>query len=288
MDALDHPYGVGMRIQDNCPVGSQECSKRSGTAHGFVSCCPRDSNCATSQGTYCCPDDMKESECRDLIIDKAHCANETWSLFESGHDGGLFCCEAQDIGWWGLLGGDRGYVGCGPNGPSRSGDLVVSPITQSECSQATGSIPTHVRLNLTATALPSGTVPPTTVPSSTAPRPTSVSATSETTIATSTSGPVDSDPPSTSSNNTGAIAGGVVGGVAGVALIAAAIFFLLRRRRRQPEPAPPIPVASPINRMNELEGKDMPHELEGQQRSELDAQSPPGEQHDHTKRFELP
>lgn len=134
MDVLDRPYGVGMRIQNNCPVGSQECSKRSGTAHGFVSCCPRDSTCATSDGTYCCPDDMKESECRDLVIDGAHCANETWSLFQSGLDDGFFCCEAQDIGWWGSLGGNRGYVGCGPNGSSNSDDHVVSPVAQSEYS----------------------------------------------------------------------------------------------------------------------------------------------------------
>ena len=154
--------------------------------------------------------------------------------------------------------------------------------------QATASIATHVHWTLTSTALPSGTVAPTTVPSSTAARPTSVSATSETTIATSTSGLVDGDEPSTSSNNTGAIAGGVVGGVAGVALIAAAIFFLLRRRRRQPEPAPPVPVASPNHRVNELEAEATPQELDGQQRSEMDGQSPPWEQHGQTKRFELP
>ncbi|PKY06149.1 hypothetical protein P168DRAFT_103150 [Aspergillus campestris IBT 28561] len=133
MDVLDLPYGVGMRIQTNCPIGSQECSNKSGTVNGFVSCCPRESTCSTSNGVYCCPDEMEESECRELVIDGAHCANETWSMFASGLNGGLFCCEAQDIGWWGKLGGNNGYVGCGPDGPSASSEYIVTPMAQSEC-----------------------------------------------------------------------------------------------------------------------------------------------------------
>ncbi|OQE35393.1 hypothetical protein PENCOP_c013G04622 [Penicillium coprophilum] len=251
------PSGFAIRRNGSCLQG--ECSTKAWnetkSSHDFFRCCPSNSICSDKYTGICCPD---EADCRATISKPAHCANETWDLYQND-DGGYFCCDQSELGFKISAG-----VGCAVRGdPTVTGRAwlpVLSP-----------------GVNTTSS---SSAIPSTSPTSSTTSSTTSDSSSPSTGYVTPSSYPTSS---SSSSSHTGAIAGGVVGGVVGLAIIFASFWFFMRRRPKkqsqqdqtpvteatmaQYHPVPPSEIRSELDshstRPSELEGPASASELPG-------------------------
>lgn len=112
------PYGFAIRRNGSCLQEENYCVRAWNltlTSEDFYRCCPGgETYCSAEHPGLCCPD---KADCKRLISNPAHCANETWNLYENDEDGGYFCCEQGTTGFI------RKNVGVGC---AKKGDLSVS------------------------------------------------------------------------------------------------------------------------------------------------------------------
>ncbi|PKY02573.1 hypothetical protein P168DRAFT_320135 [Aspergillus campestris IBT 28561] len=118
--------GFALRAKDSCPSGTNPCYQTWG---GFLSCCPNTSQCFEYENgapnSFCCPG---ESNCANFIDPKPHCADESWTMFESD---GMFCCLEDQSGFWTAEKGHNGSVGCSDGDPGSNLRTLLNPAEQS-------------------------------------------------------------------------------------------------------------------------------------------------------------
>ncbi|KAK5654034.1 hypothetical protein OQA88_7712 [Cercophora sp. LCS_1] len=234
------PSGFALRLNgSSCLSQEVDCGT---TVAPYRVCCPAGSFCPAQYNVNCCP---SADNCTSSLIESPRCANETWDLYDNG---GFFCCLKGLFGYSARLTNSNG---CGSEGYILKSGEVRLPL---------------VKAGQVATTSPTSSGMTTSSSGATSPPPSSTS-----------------QPPATSPDeqamSTGAKIGvgvGVAGGVLALLLIAWIAYRRVKKRNAAGnQPAPIVPEVfhadeKHVKYPQELEGRQMPAELDQRYPVELD------------------
>lgn len=123
--------GYAIRRNNSCATSETDCG---GTWDNWRQCCPGTTQCPRSADSgICCP---TWQDCSNSLINNAHCADQTATLYYVEYSRGFVCCSNDTVGFH-LK--DNGYVGCAKDLKTAGSNTQAAIPVTTATSTATGS-----------------------------------------------------------------------------------------------------------------------------------------------------